>query len=477
MQKTVPSRIKTTLKAVSGALCCALLATSPTASFAADTLADIYQLALTNDPQLRAAAAAYKAGQEAIPLARAGLLPNITASAEYSDGDGRTDASRTLGPGIAVSNIGRTDTEGETYQIALTQPLFNLPAWFTFKQGYDLDRQAKAQFAADRQATILRVTGAYFEVLRASDNLISVNAELRALGRQLDQTKERFDVGLVAITDVHEAQAVYDDASVNKLEAEVALNVAFEALEVLTGQPHQELAGLAANFPVKKPEPLDREAWVTFAQAHNFSLAAAREGMAAAEKNAAAKKAEHLPKVSASLSHAITHGDGVFARDGAGNEPFFTDESPTTFALRLNAPIFTGGLISAQRRQAYQQYAQAQENYLLTQRTTTQEARSQYERVVTNAARVSARQQAITSAKSALEATQAGYDVGTRNIVDVLVAQRNLYQAERGYANARYDYLTSLLQLKDVSGQLSPEDVNQLNASLDPTLKVTKAVQ
>lgn len=465
---------------------CALLAGLPGAPAFAETLAEIYQLALTNDPQLRAAEASYRAGQEAIPLGRAGILPKIHASAQFSDGDGNTQGRRALSPVFSPTSNGYADDEGELYTLSLTQPLFDLPAWFAFKRGYDLDKQAKAQFAADQQAIILRVASAYFDVLRASENLAASQAELRAIGRQLDQTKERFDVGLVPITDVHEAQAAYDDATVNKLETEGALNIAFEALEVLTGKPQDQLVGLAGNFVVKNPEPLDREAWVKFSQDNNFALEVSREAMAAAEKKALAKKAEHLPKVNASLSYSNGHTDGAFLRDAdpAGtpptftktHQPFFADAEPTVFTVSVNAPIFTGGLVSAERRQSYQQYVQAQENYHFAQRTATQTARSQYVKVMTDAARVSARKQAITSAQSAVDATQAGYEVGTRNVVDVLLAQRTLYQAQRGYANARYDYIASMLRLKEAAGQLSPEDINQLNAALDPSLNITKAV-
>lgn len=472
-------------KVVRGVLGCALMASFPIAPVGAETLAEIYQLALANDPQLRAAEASYRAGQESIPLGRAGILPKLNASAEFSDGDAHTKGQRALSPLFAPTSDGYSDDEGEIYTLSLTQPLFDLPAWFTFKQGYDLDRQAKAQFAADQQALILRVTTAYFDVLSVSETLSTTDAELRAIGRQLDQTKERFNVGLLPITDVYEAQAAYDDATVNKLVAEGALKVAFEALEVLTGKPQEQLVGLRADFAVKNPEPADPEAWVRFSQDNNFALAVARENMAAADKNARAKKAEHLPKVSANLTYANSHSDGAFLRDAdpaatpptftKQHQPFFDDEEATVFTLSVNAPLYSGGLVSAQRRQSFELFRQAEENYHLAQRTTTQSARSQHLRVLTDAARISARKQGITSAKSALEATEAGYEVGTRNIVDVLLSQRTLYQAQLGYARARYDYIASMLQLKQVAGQLSPEDVNQLNAALEPGIIVTKS--
>ena len=460
-----------------------LLATALPAS--GDTLSEIYQLALTNDPTLRAANAAYNVGKEAIPLGRAGILPKITARAEFSDGDGDTSGFRTLN--FSNSDLctstqfragaeGDNDDETEFYSVSLSQPLFDLPAWFTFKQGYELDKQAQAQFAADQQATIVRVTEAYMAVLRASENLATSQAEQRAIGRQLEQTKERFEVGLLPITDVHEAQAAYDGALVNTLETQAALDIAFEGLEVLTGQRHQELAGLTEQFPVKPSEPADSASWVEFSQNNNFNLEVVRLAMTAAETNAKAKKAEHLPTVTASLGYSNAHRDGKFVRSDGSVQPFSEDDEPTVFTISLDAPIFTGGLVSAERRVAFQQYIQAQEVHLLAQRKTTQQARSQHLLVQTNAARVQARRQAIVSATSALEATDAGYEVGTRNIVDVLISQRVMYRAKRDYANARYDYIISMLKLRQVAGQLSPEHLGELNKWLDPALKVSRAV-
>lgn len=459
-------------------MCGAVLALTPMLSSAADTLSDIYQLALTNDPALRAANAAFNAGKESIPLGRAGILPKISASAEFSDGDGDSSSFRTLNfPGnpLDVGAAGENDDETEFYSVSLSQPLFDLPAWFTFKQGYDLDQQAEAQFTADQQSTIVRVTETYMDVLRANENLATTLAEQRAIGRQLEQTKERFEVGLLPITDVHEAQAAYDSATVNTLEAQSALDIAFEGLEVITGQRHQELAGLAADFPIKETEPADSKSWVEFSQQHNFGLEVSRLAMEAAEKTAKAKRAEHLPTLTASLGYSNLHQDGQFVRDDGSNQPFSEDNEPTVFSLRLEAPIFTGGLVSAERRKAYQDYLQAQELYLLKQRQITQQARSQHLLVSTDAARIKARKQAITSATSALEATDAGYEVGTRNIVDVLISQRVLYQAQRDYANARYDYIVSMLKLREVAGQLSPEHLAELDRWLSQDIKITRA--
>jgi outer membrane protein len=465
-------------KLISKTLGSLLLIASCAAPLHAETLAEIYQLALNNDAQLKAAHAAFKAGKQSIPLARAGLLPTLTGGVVISDGDGDTRSFRTLNvPGNTLSEdtVGKEDSESEYYFLTLTQPLFDLPAWFTFKQGFDLDQQASAELAAAQQSLIIRVANAYTEVLRTSENLVTAKAEQRAIGRQLEQTKERFDVGLLAITSVHEAQAAYDDARVNTLEAESELDIAFEALEVMTGQTHTKLAGLSADFPIKPADLAGREAWVNFALENNFTLAAARLDMMAAENNAKAKRAEHLPTLSAQVSYANEHTDGTLSPDNGRNQPFSYDDEPLVFSVRLDAPLYTGGLVTAERKIAQQEFIQAQENLLYIQRSITQQARSQHLKVHTNSARVKARSLGIVSAQSALEATQAGFDVGTRNIVDLLISQRLLYQAQRDYANARYDYILSMLNLKEVAGLLSPDDIIKLNIWMKPELEVGKS--
>lgn len=448
--------------------------------WSANTLSEIYELALQNDPQLRAARAAYLAGSESKNISRAQLLPQISAVGEYSESKYENSSTSVLGQGAIFGRKGQTEQETKNYSITLSQPIFDLPAWFSFQQGKELSEQAKLQFSADQQSLILRSADSYFDVLRARDNLETALAEEKAIKRQLEQTRERFEVGLLPITDVHEAQAAFDNATVNTLETQGALDIAFEGLTVLTGEPHQQLAGLMPDFPVENPEPQNREDWVQFSLQNNFSLQAAKHAKEAADNNAQSKKFEHMPTITGSMSYYDNISDSDFTgTDINSNQPFTSpsenEQDGHTIGVQLNVPIFTGGLVSAERRQAYQQFIQASENYTSTQRNTVQQARSQHLQVITNTARTKARNQAITSAKSALEATQAGYEAGTRNIVDVLIAQRTLFQAKRDYANARYDYIGSLLRLKEVAGQLSPDDIYQLNAWLDPQLTVLKA--
>lgn len=438
-------------------------------------LADVFREALANDPILGAAEATYLAGREVKTQSRAALLPQMTALASY----GRTEYEANSARVGSTATQTATETESDSWGARLSQPVFDLSAWYRFQRGSALSEAAKAQFSAAQQTMIVRVADDYFSALRAAKNLETRRAEERAIGRQLEQTRERYDVGLIAITDVHEAQAAYDDARVNTLEAESALVIAFEQFEVLTGQRYDTLAGLGPQFDATAPTELS-DAWVAFALTNNPSLKSAELARDAAASGAKASRAAHLPSISMSLTYndGITHTDSQ-QRDALTRELINSatdtalDNETTTLAVNLSMPLFTSGLVSSQRRQAVQESLRSDDDYTLAKRNTVKSARSSYQLVTTNAARVSARRQAVVSAESALAATRAGYEVGTRNIVDVLFAQRTLFQAQRNFANARYDYILSNLRLKQVAGQLSPDDIYQLNEWLSPELAVT----
>lgn len=406
----------------------------------AETLADIYQSAVKHDPIAGAAKASYKANKETLKQGRAVLLPQLIASSSKAE----PTSDENIAPAIT------------TYRASLSQSLFNMPAWFQFQSAKKMDLVAEATFAAQQQSLIIRVSEAYFNVLRAYDNKQTRNAEELAIQRQLEQVTERFEVGLLPITDVHEIQAIFDDASVNSLEAKGALDIAFEQLQFLSGKNHNQLAGLKDSFSAEVPSPISVESWVEFALANNFELRASQLTQQAADETAKAAKAQHLPKVTISADYSKRDAEATASAGAIMSEE-------TAINLNLSMPIFSGGLTSSQARQATFQAQTAEQNYIASKRNTMQAARSNHHSAITNAARVEARKQAITSAESALKATQAGYEVGTRTIVDVLLAQRTLFQAKRNYSNARYDYILSMMRLKQVAGQLSPEDIFELN--------------
>jgi outer membrane protein len=434
-------------------------------SASANSLLDIYELALKNDAQLQADIAAYEAGLEFRGINRAGLLPQINATANYADSD--EDITSNLPPTTTITS----DSKTTGWEISLTQPLFNMASWYTYKQGARLSEQAEAQYGAAQQSLIVRVAQAYFNVLRAIDTLEATIAEENALSHQLEQTRQRFEVGLTAITEVHEAQAAYDSATAATLEARGNLNINFEALEVLTGQPHDQIAPLAPQFPVVEPVPADRHEWVQFSLKNNYALRAAKLGAEAASQVAKAARSNHLPTVTASLSYSDYNREGNNFQQGE----FDTDTEGSSVGVSVNVPIFSGGGVSSRRRQAYAEATQAQEQFNSTQRNVIQSTRALHLSVETGVARVQARKQAIVSSQSALEATQSGYEVGTRNLVEVLQSQRQLYQARRDYATALYDYIINTIQLREAAGMLTPADVQEVDKWLQDNAPVNRS--
>ncbi len=440
------------------------------ATASGDTLREIYELALANDAQLQSQAAIYRADLETENLGRAALLPQVNANYDYTESDTDTESESfdvsDAGLGLVkVDTFTNVDVDREGYQITLNQAIFDLPAWFTFQAGKDITRQAEATFADDQQDLIVRVVETYLGVLRAQDNLDASRARERAFLRQLEQAQQRFEVGLIAITDVHEAQAAHDSSRVDRITDENNLNVALERLSVLTGRYHANLYLLREDFDIKSPTPADRSEWVDFALDNNFRLAAATAAEDAARQTAKANKMEHLPRVSGSIFYSDYETTGtrtVKPETGFDVSPD-NDREEEVYQIRVDVPLFSGGAISANRRRAAQQYFAARESRVNLMRTTVTATRSLHMTVNSDVARVSARKQSIVSSQSALDATTAGYEVGTRNVVDVLNAQNVLFGAKRDYANARYDYVSNMLRLKQQAGLLSPEDVHRLD--------------
>lgn len=448
---------------------CSLLA-GPTS---ADTLVDIYELALENDALLKSRVAQYNADIELEKLALAPLLPQGRAGYTITDSEADTTSPNVyLNPEtnqldtIDVTSTRNTDTDG--YDVSLSQTLFNLSAWFGWRAGKETSLQAEATLSAAQQDLIVRVVQSYFGVLRAQDNLRASLAQERAFERQLEQTRQRFEVGLIAITDVYEAEAARDLAQVTRIVDENNVAVAKENLSVLTGQTPGELFVLGAEFDPRPPEPSDRSAWVDFALENNNQLAAARFAEEAARQNATSLKMGHAPTVTATYRYQDTETTGSIRQDPESLFNFDPDSDQTneTWQIRFDIPLFAGGSISANRRRAAEQFNAARESRINLTRNTVTQARSLHMTVMSDVSRVKARKQAIISTQSALDATQAGYEVGTRNIVDVLNAQDRLFAAQRDYANSRYDFVINSLRLKEVAGTLSPEDIARLEGFL-----------
>jgi outer membrane protein len=306
-------------------------------------------------------------------------------------------------------------------------------------------------------------------VLRAQDNLSASQAQERAFERQLEQTQQRFEVGLIAITDVYEAQAARDLSQVNRIVDENNVSVALERLSILTGQRHSLINVLQEDFDIKLPEPADRAAWVDFAMQNNFNLQAARYGEEASRQSAKASKMGHAPTVSGNYTYSDYSTEGDLTRKPTTTFDISpnSDNEFNSWQIRVDVPLFSGGAVSSQRRRAAQEFNATRENRINLSRNTVTNTRSLHMTVVSDVSRIAARKQSIVSSTSSLDATQAGYEVGTRNVVDVLNAQNTLFSAQRDYANSRYDYILNIMRLKEQAGLLSPDDINNLDSFME----------
>ncbi|HBP0276189.1 TolC family outer membrane protein [Pseudomonas aeruginosa] len=422
-------------------------------------LITVYQEAAKNDANIAAARADYQARREVVPQARAGLLPNLSANATYSDTRTEFDSPDST-----------TSRSGATYQANVVQPLFRADRWFNLRAAEATSEQAALELSATEQNLILQSAETYFAVLRAQDTLASTKAEETAFKRQLDQANERFNVGLSDKTDVLEAQAGFDTARANRILAERAVDDAFEALKTLTQRDYSAVEGIVHSLPVLAPTPNNATTWVDTAAAQNLSLQASYFAVNAAEETLRQQKSGHAPTLDAVASYQKGDNDnlGFTNSDSQLSPTYHGDVSQRSIGLQLSIPIYSGGLTSSQIREAYQRLDQSELLRESLRRQVVQKTRDLFRAVNTDVETVQARRQSIISNKSALDATEIGYQVGTRNIVDVLDAQRQLFSAVRNYNDARYDYILNNLRLKQIVGTLSPNDLQVLQQYLKP---------
>ncbi len=409
------------------------------------TLSEALERARANDPQWASIRHGYEANREVANLARAGLLPKVNGQA--------TTAKVKTNP----EGYNSLDYNSRTWGVSASQPLFSMEAWHAY-QASKANREAlDADLKAAEQEFLLRVSTTYFEVLRAQVQLETRKAEESAISRQLEQTKQRFQVGLVPKTDVQEAQAAYDLSVVGRISAEAAVQVARRNLATLVNGPVDAVSDLQANVPIDAPQPQDQNAWIKRAMENNPNLAAARNAEESASESYKSKRAVHLPTVNLVGSHGYSSGSPSIS----GFD--MPDATQTQIGLELNIPIYNGGAVSAGRRQALNQYYQAKDQVEYSRQSADLNAANLYLLVNTHVQRVNAYAQSIRSAESALTATQAGYDAGTRTIVDVLSVQKTVYAARSDYANARYDYVIDSMRLKQVAGVLGTSDILAIN--------------
>ena len=418
-------------------------------------LVSVYQEAVDNNADLAAARAQYGAQKEVVPQARAGLLPNLSAGADMNNTRTKFDE-----PSMTSTR------SGNVYQATLAQPLFRADRWFQLQAAKDINEQASLQLSATEQNLILQSAENYFAVLRAQDNPASTKAEEAAFKRQLDQSNERFDVGLSDKTDVLQSQASYDTARANRILAQRQVDDAFEALITLTNREYNSIQGIVHTLPVLAPTPNDAKAWVDTAAKQNLNLLASNYAVSAAEETLKQRKAGHAPTLDAVAQYKKGDNDALGFSNPNPLTRYGSDVEQRSIGLQLNIPIYSGGLTSSQVRESYSRLSQTEQQRESLRRQVVENTRNLHRAVNTDVEQVQARRQSIISNQSAVEATEIGYQVGTRNIVDVLDAQRQLYTSVRNYNNSRYDYILDNLRLKQAAGTLNPGDLQDLSRYL-----------
>ncbi len=438
------------MRRLSGCVLLALAAWAP-GTWALD-LKQCYELAVESDPQLREALASLESTRESRPQAKALLLPNISVGGDV----GRVHTNLRE----SASGFSGTDNYNDSaLSVSLVQPVYRRDLWVQLEQTDDLIASAEAEYTAAEQDLMFRVADAYFGILNAEADLRAAEANKKATARQLEQAKQRFEVGLIAITDVHETQAAYDGANTTVIISRNAIDTAWEALlEIIGPHAREDLAQLKDPIDLQMPEPADLDQWADAALEQNLLIVSALYNAELARKNIELQRSGHYPTLDLVGSYGTQ--DSSDSRSGSRADA-------GVIGLQLNLPLYQGGGVNAAVRQARYDFQAAQDNLDAQRRSVNRTVKDAYRGVDTSISSVQSLAATVVSSKSALEATEAGYEVGTRTIIDVLNVQRNLFDSERNYARARYQYVLSGLLLKLGASTLSPEDIAAVNGMLE----------
>jgi outer membrane protein len=442
---------------------CAVLFLSQT-SFAVD-LITVYQQALSSDPVFKQALATYQSDMEKVPQAVAVLLPNLSLSGE--GGLEKDMRSGTAGSNSSQRTLG--------FGLSLTQTVFNFAEWKALSSASYTVKASQATYSAAAQDLMIRTATAYFNVLEKQEILKQTIANKTALYQTYQQAKVSYEVGLKAITDVYDAKASYDQSVATYVGAKNDVDNAKEDLRQITGEYYTQFAMLEYSLPLIVPAPRDIDQWVGLSNQQNWNLISARYTVLAARETLTQQRAGHLPTLGFSADYdntnkTILSGATSTSAEGAGRT------RALSAALTLSLPIFSGGMTSSQVRQALAQAALADEQREQSSRTAVNDTRKAYLAIVSGIQTVQADQQTIKSNQSALEGTREGYKVGTRTMVDVLIAQSSLFTSLQQYAKDRYAYVISLLTLKQAAGTLSGQDLVAINQWLQENPVAQKSV-
>jgi len=440
----------------------------------ADDLMQIYQESRSSDPTLAGAEATKLATDENVDQARSALLPQISAALSFTRTHGG-DNGTSLVPdptdptGIRQIEVNGVTTTGYSRSLGgqLDQSLFDFSKWSALTSSKATAKAGGATYDAAQQQLLISVAQAYFNVLTALDALKFADANEKALNRQLEQAQQRFEVGLAAITDVNDAKAQHDAAVANVISAQNNVDQTREAVRQLTNKEPGEFKKLREDLPLDHPNPDDPKAWVELALKQNPSLSSSAYQVDAAEANIRTARAGHLPTLNAQVGYtrAPSWGDTDF--HGGSLHDSSDPKWGSSIGVTLTVPIFTGGFVQSRVRQAVYNRDFAQDQFEFNRRQVEAATRNNFRSVIAGASEVEATKAAVVSAQSSVEATQAGYEVGTRTIVDVLISQQTLLQAQSSYSQARHTFVMNGLLLKQAAGVVEVKDLEAINALLE----------
>jgi len=429
----------------------AIISINTAFSVQAENLLQVYEHAKVNDAQLKISEVSFLAALEAKPQIISNLKPQVDLSASTNLGVGYSGRTASGESDSAFFNLG--------YDLSLSKSLINKQLDAQIEQVDVTILQAKANVEADRQDLMIRVAEAYFEYLNAKETLVFRESETKAIGNQLTQAKAFFEAGRSAITDVKEAQATFDLANAEISVANQQIDVANESLRAITTKNYKSLQGASENIPLLIPEPNNIDAWIKVALENSKLVQAAKYGVDIAQSNVDIQRAARAPVVNIVASHGVT---SVF-----GNDDVDSDSADASIGLQMTMPILDGGNISSLVREARLDLQQARQTLELQKRLAVQESRAAYLTIVSGLAQVNALQQALNSTQAASDATQAGFEAGTRTAVDVLLSLRETFSARRDYSAARYEFLLNTLRLKEAVGTLSETDLAAVSKLLN----------
>jgi outer membrane protein len=438
----------------------------------AASLLEVYQQALQSDPRIHEAEARRLAALEAEPQARGVYLPQIDFSGSWSkdnqQGSGVINQFVEVPAGsgnfevVPIPFESETENETTQWRFDLRQSIFRWDQIVGLRRADKTVAKAEADREAAQQDLVIRVGQTYFDVLGAEDRLTSLHKNRLAIARQLEQAKQRFEVGLIAITDVQESQAAYDQAVADEIGAKRVLATAREFLREITGEYVSNLSAPGDEFPMRTPTPAAEVDWVDLALSQNLALVSSRLDEKLARDEISFRRNGHYPTVDlvANLGESDTDGQ---QDTGQGFLDTRRDFETDSIGIQVTFPIFSGGATSSRVREAVYLHRAAREQLQRVTRETERQTRDAYLGVLSEMSRVEALEQAVESSQTALEATQAGFDVGTRTIVDVLDSQFALYRSITLFYQARYDYLMNALRLKQAAGSLQIQDLEEID--------------